>query len=254
MLLNLHGGIRADIMFLSTSFDIPICHGDKKPIYLIWKIYALWIKTTNLIRCSKSRSLNEFSFFFMNWDLKVCVADETKRGKPCWLQTLHVLAPPLCPPPPKKNYTWHLTHDTWHATPDTLHMTHDTWHMTHDTWHMTLDTWHMTHDTWHMTQKHDTWHMTHDTWHMTHDTWHMTHGGRWIFSHEITTGTDMSCPLLFNFISVGQALYKLLSIEILVDDWHQTLTSLQLLEKGPKLVMIQLKLLACPPGHLPYTL
>ena len=39
-----------------------------------------------------------------------------------------------------------------------------------------------------------------------------------------------------------------------MDVWHQTLTSLQLLEKAPQLVLNQLILLACPPGHLPNTL
>ena len=127
MLLNLHGGIRADIMFLSTSFDIPICHGDKKPIYLIWKIYALWIKTTNFIRCSKSRSLNKFSFFLwielwkflLQMKLKGVSPVDYKPSMDYWL------APPLCPPtPPKKK----------------LHLTPDTWHLTRNTWHMTYDT------------------------------------------------------------------------------------------------------------------
>ena len=35
---------------------------------------------------------------------------------------------------------------------------------------------------------------------------------------------------------------------------HQTLTSLQLLEKAPQLVLDWIILLACPPGHLPNTL
>ena len=39
-----------------------------------------------------------------------------------------------------------------------------------------------------------------------------------------------------------------------MDVWNQTLTALQLLEKAPKLVLNQLVLLACPPGHLPNTL
>ena len=36
--------------------------------------------------------------------------------------------------------------------------------------------------------------------------------------------------------------------------WHQTLSSLQLLEKALQLVLDQLILLVCHPGHLPNTL
>ena len=55
-------------------------------------------------------------------------------------------------------------------------------------------------------------------------------------------------------MSVGQVLEKLLSIGTLVDVWHLTLSSLQLLEKAPQLVLNQLILLACPPGHMTNTL
>ena len=47
---------------------------------------------------------------------------------------------------------------------------------------------------------------------------------------------------------------KLLSLGTLANVWHQTLTSLQLLEKALQLVLDQLMLLACHPGHLPNTL
>ena len=40
----------------------------------------------------------------------------------------------------------------------------------------------------------------------------------------------------------------------MVNVWHQTLTSLQLLENALQLVLDQLYLLACPPEHLPNTL
>ena len=43
----------------------------------------------------------------------------------------------------------------------------------------------------------------------------------------------LDVPLLFNFMSVTQVLLKLLLIGTLVDVWHQTVTSLQILEKGP---------------------
>ena len=46
----------------------------------------------------------------------------------------------------------------------------------------------------------------------------------------------------------------LLSIGTLVDVWHQTLISVQFLEKAPQLVLNQLILLACPSGHIPITL
>ena len=50
---------------------------------------------------------------------------KTRRGRPCWYQTLHWLAPPIHPPQTKivPSYMWHVTCNTWH-------MTHDTWHMT----------------------------------------------------------------------------------------------------------------------------
>ncbi len=44
-------------------------------------------------------------------------------------------------------------------------------------------------------------------------------------------------------MSDGQVLQKLLSIGTLVNVWHQTLTSLQLLEKALQLVLDQLTLL-----------
>ena len=58
-------------------------------------------------------------------------------------------------------------------------------------------------------------------------------------------------PTLIQFHVRRTSTVKLLSIGTLVDVWHQTLTSLQLLEKAPQLVLNQLIVLACPPGHLP---
>ena len=52
---------------------------------------------------------------------------KTRRGRPRWKQTLHRLAPPLCP---KKNIQKkYVTCDLWHLTPDTWHLTPDTWHL-----------------------------------------------------------------------------------------------------------------------------
>ena len=48
-------------------------------------------------------------------------------------------------------------------------------------------------------------------------------------------------------MSDGQVLQKLLSIGTLVNVWHQTLSSLQLLEKALQLVLDQFILLACHP-------
>ena len=53
---------------------------------------------------------------------------KTKRGRPCWQQTLQWLASPLCP----KEFSF-----------DILHMTCDTWNGTCDTWHGKCDTLHM---------------------------------------------------------------------------------------------------------------
>ena len=69
----------------------------------------------------------------------------------------------------------------------------------------------------------------------------------------ITMGRDMSYPLWFNFMSIGRVLKKLLSIGTLVNVWHQTLSSLQLLEKALQLLLDQLIPLACHPGHLSNT-
>ena len=53
---------------------------------------------------------------------------------------------------------------------------------------------------------------------------------------------------------IGQLLEKIHSIGTLVNIWHQTLTTLQILEKGIQLVLDQLIIMVCHPKHLPNTL
>ena len=71
--------------------------------------------------------ISEPSDFYRFW-----TPNETRRGRPCWSQTLHRLAPPLCPKKEREKIcdTWHLTPETWYVTPDTWQLTRETWHVT----------------------------------------------------------------------------------------------------------------------------
>ena len=55
-------------------------------------------------------------------------SNKTRRGRPHCKQTLHRIAPPLCPKNKNKKVNmWHVTRDTWYVTCDTWHVTCDTW-------------------------------------------------------------------------------------------------------------------------------